>query len=174
MRISNSIFFITVTFMIILHCPLMLKADLKITARYLLSSVDSLTLTIASDAKLLLVNSTNVDTVGKSASWNYLYSSIANAKEYYFHTENTAVIYDSSRNLRVGISPIDSNWINSDSALFLAELKGGYDFRNIYPENKINAVLYKPVYPPFYTYWVEFCKIGKNVISSGARNLVNK
>jgi len=136
-----------------LHFPLMLKANSSITARYLLSSIDSLALTIANDAKLLLVNTTDVDTTGKAASWNYLYSSISNMKEYYFHTENTVVIYDSSRDMRVGIAPIDLNWIDSDSALYLAELKGGYDFRTIYPEHQINAVLYKPVCPPFYNYW---------------------
>jgi len=136
-----------------LHFPLMLKANSSITARYLLNFADSLALTIASDAKLLLVNSTDVDTAGKAVSWNYLYSSIANRKEYYFHTENTSVIYDSSRDMRFGIAPVDSNWIDSDSALKLAELNGGVNFRTLYPESKITALLYKIVYPPFYTYW---------------------
>ena len=153
MRTRNGILAIVVIFVITLHCPLILKANISITARYLLSSADSVALTIASDAELLLVNSTDVDRGGKAASWNYLYSSIANRKEYYFHSENTAVIYDSSKDMRVGIAPVDSNWIDSDSALYLAELSGGEDFRTIYPESQISAVLYKIVYPPFDTYW---------------------
>ena len=153
MSIRNGIFVIAATFIVILHCPLMLKANSSITAHYLLNSADSLALTIASDAKLLLVSSTDVDTTGKAASWDYLYSSIANRKEYYFHTENTAIIYDSSRDMRVGIAPVDSNWIDSDSALYLAELSGGEEFRIIYPESQISAVLYKIVYPPIDTYW---------------------
>jgi len=153
MKFRNSIFSITIAIMVIFHYPLMLKADSKITARYLLSSVDSVVLTIASDAKLLLVKSTEVDTTGRAASWNYLYSSHDSRREYYLHTENTSVIYDSSKDMRVGIGLVDSNWIDSDSALNLAELSGGYDFRTINPDNKITASLFKPVCPPFYTYW---------------------
>ena len=140
-------------FISILHYPLKLKADSLITARFLLNSADSLASTIASDSKLLLANAAEIDTTGKATSWNYLYPSITNRKEHYFHTENTSVIYDSLKDMRFGIAPVDSNLIDSDSALNLAELSYGYDFRKSYPEARITALLYKIVYPPFTTYW---------------------
>lgn len=65
MRFKRYVFSIAVTVYIILHFPLILKANLNVTAHYLLSSVDSVALTFASDAELLLMNSTTVEAIRK-------------------------------------------------------------------------------------------------------------
>ena len=151
---SNKIVIICGALLIIgLNSFSLTTANTNTTAGELIATADSMAFSLASDAKLLLVQSNDVDTSGKAASWNYVYSSIHSMKEFYFHTNNDSVIYDSSGAIRVGISPVDSNWIDSDSAFFLAELNGGYDFRMLYGKIEINATLYRPVYPPFHTYW---------------------
>jgi hypothetical protein len=153
MNFRNSVFSIITLTTIIFFNSYPVKANIGITAGHLKNTADSLALTIASDAKLILMTSPVVDTTGKSIFWNYVYISLDSIKEYHFSIDSNSVKYDSSRSLRIGIGVLDSNWIDSDSSLYLAESNGGYEFRILHPNSNIKASLYRPVVPPFNNYW---------------------
>lgn len=119
----------------------------SITAKYNLHVVDSLVYTISPNAKLRLLMSDSVFVDGTSLNWNYQYDHNTDGHDtsYYVHSSSDSVVYDSlNQTLIPGIMYIDSVWIDSDSALVLAEKKGGKDFRINHEKVKISACLEKP------------------------------
>ncbi|MGD1046848.1 MAG: T9SS type A sorting domain-containing protein [Bacteroidota bacterium] len=123
------------------------------TSEFLRKSADSLAIIHAIDAKLALVACSDMDTTGKSDIWSYLYLSADSLKEYQFHAQNNQVIFDSSHAMRVGIGVLASPWINSDSALTVAEKSGGTIIRRQFPTCTLMASLLSYVIPPFLCVW---------------------
>jgi len=100
--------------------------------------------------KLISIKSDSVLIDGTSLSWLYHYGTFTgnNDTNYYFHTTIDSVVYDSLNTLvLLGATYIKSSWINSDSALTIAESQGGMEFRNDNPNYKITASLGEPLVP---------------------------
>jgi hypothetical protein len=129
------------------------KAQIRMTAGSLKTALDSLAATFATDAKLALVTCSEVDTAGKSSVWRYVYFSFDSLKEYQFLAQNYHISFDASRGMRVGIGILDVPWIDSDSALSVAQWKGGYDIRRRFPTCTITATLVRYIAPPSLCYW---------------------
>jgi hypothetical protein len=83
---KQSIWFLLVSVAVKLSISSQVSADVRITARNMKATADSLALTFASDAKLAVVTSSDVDTTGKSSDWSYVYFSFDSSKEYTFLT----------------------------------------------------------------------------------------
>lgn len=106
--------------------------------------------------KLLSIKSDSVLIDGTSFSWKYHYSSFSGIDDtnYYFHTTKDSVVYDSLNQLILtGATYIKKSWIDSDSALILAEIQGGFEFRNNNPNYKITATLGEPLIPDSSPRW---------------------
>jgi Secretion system C-terminal sorting domain len=151
MRNSSWILLVSVTTM--LSLPFGVRADVRMTAGNLKTTADLLALTFASDAKLALVASVDVDTAGKSSIWRYVYFSLDSLEEYQFLAENHHVIFDTSQGMRIGVGILDVQWVDSDSALSVAEWARGVDIRRRFPGCTIAASLLRPVAPPFSCCW---------------------
>ena len=128
----------------------------SITAKYNKHIVDSLMNTINPNAKLHWLTSDSVLINGTSLLWNYQYGYFSEDTHtnYFLHTTFDSAIYDSLNHLApLGIMYIDSLWIDSDSALVLAENQGGIEFRNNHTNFKIIASLGKPLVPNSTNRW---------------------
>lgn len=123
------------------------------TAKYLLGKVDSLAQMKAADTKLVWISGSKLNYNGTAISWRYIYASFGQSKEYLFYTLGSDIIFEGVGELRDGTAIIDTDWIDSDSALTIAEAAGGSNFRSIYPDWKIKAALNMALFPPFLTYW---------------------
>ena len=123
------------------------------TAKYLLGEVDSLAQMKAADTKLVWISGSKLNYNGTAISWHYIYASFGQSKEYLFYTLGSDIIFEGVGELRDGTAIIDTDWIDSDSALTIAEAAGGSNFRSIYPDWEIKAVLNMALFPPFLTYW---------------------
>jgi hypothetical protein len=134
------------------------SAQVRITSEFLRRSVDSVAVIIVNDAKLALVTCSDMDTTGKSDRWNYVYLSLDSLKEYRFHAQNNQVVFDGSYGMRVGAGVLINPWINSDSALTVAERSGGTEIRRQFPNCTLSASLMRPVCPPFLCYWYIYYK----------------
>ncbi len=129
------------------------KISGQVAAGFYKRAADSLAALHAIDAKLMLIYSNNIDYCGFSNNWEFIYCSHDSLKEYHFITSSNELIFEEEMLLRVGIGVIDINWIDSDSALSIAELSGGKEFRNQYPSANTEATLVNYVTPEFSTYW---------------------
>ena len=128
--------------------------DLKVTASAFKYKVDSLAQSIDSSARLLSVKSDTVDIEGRAKYWSYCYMSTDTQKYYYFHVYPDTVIFDStSFHIFTGVRWISNSWIDSDSAIALAEEQGGSDFRAIYQNYRIRAELDEALVPPSHPIW---------------------
>ena len=137
-----------------MYCfSLQVISQTKMTSEFFRKTADSLAITHSADAQLALVSCLNMDTTGKSDTWTYVYLSADSIKEYQFQAQNNQVIFDSSFALRVGIGVLVSPWINSDSALALAEKAGGTIIRRRFPTSNLMASLSRPVVPSALCYW---------------------
>ncbi len=121
----------------------------NIKASYYKNKIDSLVKIIDNNTKLLFVKSDSVDVDGTSNCWIYCYTSIDSPKYYYCHADLDSASFDSiSYNILTGIGWISKSWIDSDSAMFLAELQGGSEFREQNPNYRIKASLGQSLVPP--------------------------
>jgi len=125
----------------------------KITAKFKLNSADSIAKEYSSDAQLLLVKSSEVDSNGLSGKWDYVYASQKDDKEYHFSVYSNSIKYEGSNQLSIGIGVIKINWVDSDSALSVIKKNGGRDFFSMHPNSTIEASLINYLSPPFDTYW---------------------
>jgi hypothetical protein len=125
------------------------KAADQMTAGELKTAIDSVTHTFASDARLAIVASTDVDTAGRSTLWSYVYFSLDSGREYDLHIASGTIIFDSACSIRIGVGILNDQWIDSDSALSIAERSGGADIRTGYPTCTITASLYRPIHHNF-------------------------
>jgi len=111
------------------------------TAKEYLASADSAAQTVSPDAQLLLAASWTCDTTGTTYEWTYIYESSSQMEKYEFRLINGKIIRQDS--VRVGwmipgdALPITDTWIDSDSAIVIAENQGGTEFRKIFDINTI-------------------------------------
>jgi hypothetical protein len=129
------------------------------TARHLLAAADSLSVTLANDAQLASVASTQLDTTGKGGAWSYVYYSFntnpLDSKRYTVIAENEYVsCHDSGGPPGYGAFVLMNRWMDSDSALLIAQRAGGSDMPRRFPECIIRADLIQEPAPPFRTEWL--------------------
>jgi parallel beta-helix repeat protein len=104
------------------------------TAGEHLSSVDSAASVLAEDAGLIKIISQDCDTAGRSYKWFYLYESIALQEKYEIWYYNGELMVQDSVTLAGKVSDpdpyphISGLWVDSDSALSVANDQGGRDF----------------------------------------------
>lgn len=129
----------------------------KISADYNFKSVDSLLRIKEEKAIIFSIQSENVDTNGASEKWAYCYLSQIenNHPMYVFSATPLTVKFDSlwSNYSRDGSMIITEKWIDSDSAISLAEQNGGKNFRTKHPNNKITAHLGQALVPNSQPEW---------------------
>jgi hypothetical protein len=154
-----------------------LTAQNQITAKYLLKRADSLAITLASNARLGYIGSTNVDTTGKSSRWTFIYlswdtSSIRNSKEYFLTGQNNQVTFDSLAPLPPGMGDLNNGCIDSDSAFSIADRSGGMNIRRRFPSCQISAFLVWDDLPTNLTrWWFQYkCSDSTRWISMNALN----
>jgi len=128
----------------------------NITAKYIKAKVDSVIDIINPYAKLHLIFTDSVFIDGTSLSWKYQYNSFFDdtTTNYFFRATYDSVVFDSiNHSTPLGSMDIDSLWIDSDSALAVAESQGGYNFRYEHTNYKITACLGKPLIPITTNHW---------------------
>lgn len=133
-------------------------AQNRISARSLIKSVDSLAVTLASNAKLARISSSDIDTSGKSNTWTYIYfssdtSGQHNSKKYFLIVQNSQITFDHLEPLGVGPWRLINWWMDSDSALSIAQTTGGADIKKRFPTCTIAASLFQWSFPPFISEW---------------------
>jgi hypothetical protein len=124
------------------------------TAAYKLADIDLLAGSYGKGLRLMSVWSQDVHLDGTSGTWNYNYSdTLFPPTSYCFHSTFNSVKFDSTRPTGTGAGFISHNWLNSDSALMIAEQNGGSLFRTQNPHYKIAASVGIPVVPNAKTCW---------------------
>ena len=152
MKKAIQILFIILT--VIILCSTLRAQGIK--ARHNKSALDSLAHKINPSAVLMNVKSDSLLPGGTSLKWTYQYEagSGINAVYYYFHADSDSAAFDSlSVYILLGITVISKPWIDSDSALAIAEIQGGETFRQSNPHYKIKASLAEPVVPNHKPEW---------------------
>ena len=129
-----------------------IERDQSITAAFMVAHVESVALTKAQEAHLILVRSSSVRVDGTSSMWQYEYVGPL-ASTLWFRAGYNIVVYDSASSAGVGVAVITYHWIDSNIALRIAETHGGSDFRARNPDYSISASLVQPVVPNASTYW---------------------
>jgi hypothetical protein len=112
-----------------------------VTANKFFDEVDSVANTLANDAELIFVFSAHKDTIGYSIKWIYIYRSASLQRDFELWYHNGKVIKRTELSIpymvNEGNQPITTPWIDSDSAMVIAEGMGGRNFRK---ENEILAI----------------------------------
>lgn len=116
------------------------------TAKHLISKADSLAVTYASNAKLSWVYASDIDTNGNANIWKYLYYpfdslNIDNSIGYLFIGQNNQVIFSFSYPRGGNSSSVSYGWMDSDSALVIAQRVRGSALRSQFPTCTISASL---------------------------------
>jgi len=108
-------------------------AEKPATAREFLAKVDSAAAEITSDAQLLKTNTFKCDTTGNAMRWLYIYGSAAEQKKYEIWLVDGQIITLDTISRQTEIYddnlPLPETWIDSDSAMVIAEEMGGKGFR---------------------------------------------
>lgn len=133
-------------------------AQNRVCARSSLKTADSLAITLAANVSLGAIQSSDVDSLGKSPVWTYVYfsfdtSNFRNSKAYYIIVQNNQATFDHWDSLGVGPFMLFAWWMDSDSALAIAQLAGGSDICKRHPGSTINASLHQWPAPPFISEW---------------------
>ena len=111
----------------------------RFTANYFYHQADSIAHSLLVEPYyLIILRSDSVDSDGKSEYWQYTFQNNDQHINMYFSTDSTS--YETGPPW-TGSSQIDNGWINSDSALALAEKDEGKEFRVKFPEHTIKANL---------------------------------
>ena len=120
--------------------------DIFSTAREGLSSVDSAAVVEAEDAQLVRVSSQTCDTTGKALTWNYVYRSDSQQNSHSFDFRNGKVIDQGSISSSwfENDFSIPESWIDSDSAMVMADSKGGKEFKEAFEIRNIEISLSRP------------------------------
>lgn len=123
----------------------------KTTAQEALLSVDSVVKETTADAQMILVNSWDCDTLGVSYKWYYIYKSESHQKNYEFWFHDGQVIERDSVSIPwmigEGNQPITKSWIDSDSAMVVADGMGGKEFREEFEVLNIEMAFLQPTEP---------------------------
>lgn len=123
----------------------------KFTAADFYPKADSIALEFKSAVYCADIISDAVDTTGKSYYWTFKYDSL----NIYFSLDS---IYIEESNLYdyTGWGTVGNRWIDSDSAISVAEINGGKDFRNKHPDATISARLFGDSASPFPFWAIEY------------------
>jgi hypothetical protein len=127
-----------------------------IRARQNKQVLDSIAFKINSAVQFVSAESDSLLPDGTSLLWSYQYRvwNGSNQINYYFHSNNKTTVYDSLNNrLLIGVAYVTKYWIDSDSALAIAEMQGGKTFRKNNPHYKIKATLSEPLVPLLTPEW---------------------
>ncbi len=121
-------------------------ASIYSTAREGLSSVDSAAWLIAEDAQLVQVSSLFCDTIGKALTWAYVYRSDSMQISHVFDYRSGKVIDQGSVSSTWFENnwPIPELWIDSDSAMLIADSKGGKEFKEAFEITNIEINMDRP------------------------------
>jgi hypothetical protein len=102
------------------------------TAGEFYSLVETAAQVVAADAELIMVQSPVCDSLGDSYKWLYIYESETTGEQYEFWYKNGELIQQDSVTIPWEIpedpNPITIQWIDSDSAMLLANQQGGSAF----------------------------------------------
>lgn len=157
--IQRKSFHILVMFVLTVSClSIQAASQILITAKHLIAKTDSLAATYASNAKLGFIQTSDIDTNGAANIWTYAYFSfdtlnLFNSRAYYFDVQNNVVAFEYWDSLLVGPFAIINRWMDSDSALQIAQHAGGSAIRKQFPGCTITAILIQMPAPPIYTEW---------------------
>jgi len=119
----------------------------KSTANMLFAKSDSLAHTIETNPVLTIIDCNDVDTTGKAEFWKFGY------KDFAIIASLDSVSIDTSFEWLTGTAALFNGWIDSDSALSIAEKNGGIEFRKTYSDWSIYSDLASPSGNPFITQW---------------------
>ena len=149
---------VTIMFLLVFAFSDVTNSEVRVTAKQIRTLGDSLITTLAPTGVFSGMYCTNIDTLGKSNLWILYYQYFntvypKNSKTYYFKGEDGQISMDSSGLLLMGLSAIYDPWIDSDSAMSIAEGIGGSSIRKQYSSCVIKTRLYGWVAPPFYKEW---------------------
>jgi hypothetical protein len=107
--------------------------------------------------RLLSISTKSIGIDGKASQWLYCYvdTSFGEHPTYYFHATANEIGFDSTTQLLIGPSVITLRWFDSDSALVIAELNGGSQYRTQNPNTTITASLGQSLSPnPVTSWWI--------------------
>lgn len=121
------------------------NTNITTTAREALFSVNSAAAELATDAQLFTVDNYGpCDTTGKSCNWVYIYLSASQQSNYRFWFKDGQIInQDSVTDNFEGFLPLPETWIDSDSAIVIADGQGGKEFRETFELQNIKMSLMK-------------------------------
>lgn len=126
--------------------------DLVTVGQYYVKA-DSLAKTLLRDPHLLEISTDLVDEKGKSESWIFGYDSLA------ITINSDTVTIDTSFHWWTGMAEVTGDWMNSDSAISIAEKGGGREFRLNNHDVRTSALLFKSsaaIHPEWeIRYWSE-------------------
>jgi len=132
-KIAISVFVLIILFQIILFSQ-------SFTASHNKAIADSLVQQLNPEAKLLFIKSDSVFSDGTALSWFYQYMAVSVSSHYFLHTTFDSAVYDSmNEQILDGPMIIAEPWIDSDSALAIAEEQGGREFRNNHPNSLVSG-----------------------------------
>lgn len=134
------------------------NSQVRVNAKEIKTLGDSLFNTLSPSGIFIGMKCSNVDTLGKSNLWklDYLFfdtTNPKNSKAFYLKGEDGKISLDSIGLSVVGLFVVKEPWIDSDSAIRIAEGIGGASIRQQYPSCFVNAWLYGWGAPPFYKEW---------------------
>ena len=120
----------------------------RTTAKELYPYIDTLAKEIVSDAKLFKVTGRLVDTNGKSGEWNYEFHSLSQQITFSFYNMGGRLgknfdFTEPPDHIYSDFFEIPDSWMNSDSAITMAESRGGNQFRENHSDWEINLHLQK-------------------------------
>ena len=126
-----------------------------ITALDKYTTVSAMAAARDSSLRLLGISGSDVDSLGRSQSWSYMYCrNVLPEQCAYFTAFHDSVRFDSlSSGILIGIAMIGHTWMNSNQALQIAESNQGKTFRQSFPSCVVYASLREPVVPNTTTYW---------------------
>lgn len=131
------------------NCP---SQDLVTVNQYYFKA-DSLAKILLRDPHLLEISTNLVDEKGKSECWIFGYDSLA------ITINSDTVTIDTSFHWWTGMAEVTGDWMNSDSAIAIAEKGGGSEFRLNNHDVRTSALLFKSsaaIHPEWeIRYWSE-------------------
>lgn len=114
----------------------------KVTANFFYHQADSIASSLIKKPGIIQIKSDDVDTTGKANSWHYKFIDWDTSEFVDVDINSDSASYDTSYRSWCCFSSIDSSWIDSDSALAVAEANGGREFRKEYNDVQITAELF--------------------------------
>jgi hypothetical protein len=149
---------VAISFMFLLIFCEVSNSEVRTKARQMRTLGDSLIATLTSHGLFSGMNCSQIDTLGSSSLWLIRYQYVdnvnyKNSRIYYLKGKDGQISIDSSGSMLVGLFVIYDWWMDSDSAINLAEQKGGALIRKQYPSCFVKASLWGHSMPPFTTEW---------------------